>query len=385
MQIKWPHHAQDEIDAVVDVLRKGKTNYWQGGADGERSEGQLFESEFAQYTGAAHALAVTNGTTALELALYGVHQDDRIEMARQGQTPWDVIVPCRTFMATASSVVTNGMKPILADIDPVTLNVTVETLEARRTRNTIAVIVVHFAGLPADMPAIMAWARQHNIVVIEDCAHAHGARINGQHVGTFGDVGCFSFCVGKIMSTGGEGGMVVTNNPDLHARMAARRDHGRFQMVGNRDMTQFTYEVGAYGTNLRMTEMQAAIGRRQLLKLDGWNARRQEIMWAYTNGLNIPGVRAPRRDAGRVWYLYILQIFDRDRQDLLRRLNDRGIPARIGGCPNLYGEPVFKGQALPCPNADAVGARTVALPIYPTISDADVGEVIEAVRGELGW
>jgi dTDP-4-amino-4,6-dideoxygalactose transaminase len=240
----WPYHSEDEISAVADVLRSGKTNYWSG------SNGQAFESEFAQYTGAKHAIAVTNGTTALELALHGLDLPPGSE----------VIVPCRTFMATASAVVTAGCKPVLADIDA-TLNVTVETLEARRTEKTEAVIVVHYAGLPCDMAAIMDWAGKNTIYVIEDCAHAHGARINGQHVGTFGDVGCFSFCVGKIMSLGGEGGMVITNDETLHRRMGARRDHGRYQMVGSKDMTQFQWTVEEFGTNLRMTEMQSAIGR----------------------------------------------------------------------------------------------------------------------------
>lgn len=385
VSVKWPVHAQDEIDAVAEVLRSGKSNYWQGGADGTHSHGQLFEAEFATYTGAQHALTCSNGTTALELALYGAgpSRDDLITDTYQGSPESEVIVPCRTFMATASAVVTCGMRPVLADINIVTMNVTVETLEARRTKNTVAVIVVHFGGLPADMPAIMEWANRHKITVIEDCAHAHGARVDGQHVGTFGAVGCFSFCVGKIMSTGGEGGIVICNDGDLHKRMAARRDHGRYQLVGSRDMTQFEYSVRDFGTNLRMTEMQSGIGRLQLQKLDAWNARRNEIAWAYTNGLNINGLRAPRRDAGRVWYLYVMQVFGKDRQDLLRRLNERGVPARIGGCPSLLREPVFNGRGAPCEIADAVGERTLALPVYPTMTTEDVDEVIRGVREEM--
>lgn len=383
MKTVWPYHSDDEIDAVTEVLRSGRTNYWQGNPE---SNGQLFEKEFAEYTGTNHALAVTNGTTALELALVGCFGTEIEQRAH-----YEIIVPCRTFMATASAVVTNNMHPVLADIDPVTLNVTVETLEARRTQATIGVIVVHFAGLPCDMSAIMKWADMHGIFVIEDCAHAHGARIGAQHVGTFGTVGCFSFCVGKIMSTGGEGGMVVTNNTRVYECMAARRDHGRYQLVGSRDMTQFEYSVQDFGTNLRMTEMQSAIGRAQLKKLNDWTVRREQIAHAYSEelegitGIQTPHLLAYRRHDWRAWYLYILQVFDRDRQDLLRRLNERGIPARIGGCPNLYGEPVLQGQALPCPNADAVGARTISLPVYPTMTDADVLEVIHVVRGELGW
>lgn len=354
----WPYHSEDEINAVADVLRSGKTNYWSG------PNGQAFESEFAQYTGAKHALTVTNGTTALELALHGIGIPRDME----------VIVPCRTFMATASSVVTAGCKPVLADITS-TLNVTVKTLEERRTENTAAVIVVHYAGLPCDMAAIMQWANKHEIFVIEDCAHAHGARINGQHVGTFGDVGCFSFCVGKTMSLGGEGGMVITNNETLHLRMGARRDHGRYQMVGSKDMTQFQWTVEEFGTNLRMTEMQSAIGRLQLKKLDGWVNRRNQIAAAYDAILG--GIPVPTgQNHGR--YMYMTYVEDRDRKMI--ELQKMGVAARLGGCPNIGREAVFKGRAKECPVADWFGKRTLSLPVYPTMTDRDVESVLRAVE-----
>ena len=354
----WPYHSEDEISAVADVLRSGKTNYWSG------PNGQAFESEFAQYTGAKHALAVTNGTTALELALHGVQLPHGSE----------VIVPCRTFMATASAVVTAGYKPILADIDE-TLNVTVETLNARRTYRTSAVIVVHYAGLPCDMEAIMQWANKHEILVIEDCAHAHGARIKKQHVGTFGAVGCFSFCVGKTMSTGGEGGMVITNADSFHRRMGARRDHGRYQMVGSKDMTQFQWTVEEFGTNLRMTEMQSAIGRIQLTKLDGWVNRRNQIAAAYDailGGIPVPSSQKHGR------YMYMSYVDDRDGKMI--ELQKMGVAARLGGCPNIGREAVFKGRAHSCPVADDLGRRTLSLPVYPTMTDNDVEVVLKAVE-----
>ena len=354
----WPYHSEDEISAVADVLRSGKTNFWSG------SNGQEFEREFAAYTGAKHAIAVTNGTTALELALHGI----------QIPAGSEVIVPCRTFMATASAVVTSWCKPVLADIDE-TLNVTVDTLKARRTPRTAAVIVVHYAGLPCDMAAIMKWANKYDIRVIEDCAHAHGARINGQHVGTFGDVGTFSFCVGKTMSTGGEGGMVITNDEKMHRRMGARRDHGRYQMVGSKDMTQFQWTVEEFGTNLRMTEMQSAIGRLQLKKLDGWVTRRNQIAAAYDNLLGgIPTPNANRH--GR--YMYMSYTRDRDRKMI--ELQKLGVAARLGGCPNIGREAVFKGRAAACPVADFLGSRTLSLPVYPTMTDSDVEAVLTAVE-----
>ena len=355
----WPHHSEDEISAVASVLRSGKTNYWTG------SHGQAFESEFAVYTGAKHALAVTNGTTALEVALHGLRLVPGSE----------VIVPCRTFMATASAVITANARVVLADIDPATLNVTVEALEARRTHLTAIVIVVHYAGLPCDMAAICKWADMHNIRVIEDCAHAHGTRIDGQHVGTFGDIGCFSFCVGKTMSTGGEGGMVITNNALLHRRMGARRDHGRYQMVGSKDMTQFQWTVEEFGTNLRMTEMQSVIGRLQLAKLEKWVNRRNHIAAVYDGILG--GIPVPHGHShGR--YMYIAFVDDRDRK--MVELQNMGVAARLGGCPNIGREAVFNKNALPCPQADAVGKRTLSLPVYPTMSDNDVEAVLDAVE-----
>lgn len=356
----WPYHSEDEISAVADVLRSGKTNYYSG------PNGQAFEAEFAEYTGAKYAIAVTNGTAALELALHG------IQIPRGSE----VIVPCRTFMATASAVVTAGGYPVLADIDA-TLNVTVETLEARRTRNTSAVIVVHYAGLPCDMDAIMKWADYHDIVVIEDCAHAHGARINGRHVGTFGAAGCFSFCVGKTMSLGGEGGMVITNDENPYRRMGARRDHGRYQMVGSKDMTEFKWTVEAFGTNLRMTEMQSAIGRIQLKKLDDWVRRRNQIAAAYDAILG--GIPTPtNKSHGR--YMYMAYVDDRDRKMI--ELQGMGIAARLGGCPNIGHEAVFAGHsgAQECPVADELGKRTLSLPVYPTMTDRDVETVLKAVE-----
>jgi len=355
----WPYHSEDEISAVADVLRSGKTNYWSG------PNGQAFEAEFAAYTGAKHGLAVTNGTTALEVALHGL----RIVPGSE------VIVPCRTFMATASAVITEGARVILADIDPATLNVTVETLEERRTIKTAAVIVVHYAGLPCDMKAICEWANFHKIRVIEDCAHAHGSRVDGQHVGTFGDIGCFSFCVGKTMSTGGEGGMVITNNEWVHRRMAARRDHGRYQMVGSKDMTQFQWTVEEFGTNLRMTEMQSVIGRLQLKKLDGWVNRRNQIATAYDNILG--GIPVPHGQVhGR--YMYMSFVDDRDRKMIA--LQGMGVAARLGGCPNIGHEAVFKNGAAKCPQADEIGCRTLSLPVYPTMTDRDVGLVLSALE-----
>ena len=389
MKTRWPYHEEDEIAAVAQVLRSGRTNFWQGGPDGEESHGQAFEREFAAFTGAAHALTVSNGTTALECALHAMAKNtgyDPLGWAYEGSGQQEVIVPCRTFMATASACVNTGYRPVLADIAEATLNVTVETLDARRTPRTRGVIVVHFAGRPCEMSSIMEWAHKHKLWVIEDCAHAHGATIDcvdieaaatyKRHVGTYGNIGTFSFCVGKIMSTGGEGGMCITNDAALHKHMAAYRDHGRYQMVGAKDMTQFQYTVEEFGSNLRMTEMQAVIGRIQLKKLPVWIYRRRRIAERYNAVFGTGQAFHP----GHSFYLYIFMCVDRDR--ILSRLNERGIPARIGGCPNIGRERAFLA-VHDCPNADRAGEYTLALPIYPTMTDEDVDAVITEVSGVL--
>lgn len=359
---KWPYHDQEEIDAVADVLRSGLTNYWSG------HHGQTFEREFADYTGAAHALTVTNGTTALELALSWIEAPDGAE----------VIVPARTFVATASAVYTAGMRPVLADIGPQTLNVTVDTLRERLTSRTVAVIVVHYAGLPCDMAAISEWCRENDLVLIEDAAHAHGARINGQHVGVFGDVGCFSFCVGKTMSTGGEGGMVVTNSDELRSKMAARRDHGRSNMIGGPDPAGFLYSVDVPGSNLRLTETQSAIGRIQLKKLDAWVDRRNEIHQKYVEVLGDGFPTPPGMRHGR--YLSLHRVQHRD--GMLRQLNAKGLPARLGGCSNIKKERAFADQPE-CPIADDIGSQVIALPCYPTYSDSEIEAFCEILRQEV--
>ena len=366
MKLVWPYHAEDEIEAAAEVLRSGRTNYWTG------EQGTLFEAEFAAYTGARFALAVSSGTTALEVAIEAM-----------GPVGGEVIVPCRTFVATASAVYRQGHNVVLADIDGLSLNVTVETLEARRTPHTVGVVVVHYAGRPCNMAAIMEWALKHRLWVVEDCAHAHGSRIGSQHVGTFGHAGCFSMCVGKTMSTGGEGGMIITDSAALLRRMTAVRDHGRYQMAGSRDardLSTFKYTVEVFGSNTRMTEMQAAIGRRQLKKLDGWVARRREIGALYDKTFcdNIYSP-SPVIVAGMSPYMYLLPVKEYVRDHLLR-LVDKGV--RFGGCPNIGVEPAFRGKAAYCPTADVVSV--VSLPIYPTMSDADVAEVIDAVGKEKG-
>src|SRR3990172_9378051 len=257
----WPYFAPDEIEASVEVLKSGKVNYWTGG------QGRMFEQEFAKHAGTAYAVALANGTIALELALRILNIGDEDE----------VIVTCRSFVASASSVVLCGATPIFADVDPISQNITVETIQKVITPKTKAIIAVHLAGWPCDMEPIMKLASEHDIRVIEDCAQAHGATYYGRPVGSLGHLAAFSFCQDKIMTTAGEGGMLTTNDSELWEKAWAFKDHGKnLQLVSNVKKTrEFKWLHESVGTNGRITEMQAAIGRSQLVKLNSWVALRR--------------------------------------------------------------------------------------------------------------
>jgi len=257
----WPYFERDEINAVVAVLKSGKVNYWTG------DEGRLFEKEFAAFAGCNHAVALANGTVALELALYAL-----------GIGPGDeVIVTSRTFIASASCVIMRGATPVMADIDPVSQNITAETIKAAITPKTKAIIAVHLAGWPCDMDPILKLAKKHSLKVIEDCAQAHGATYKGRPVGSMGDAGAFSFCQDKIMTTGGEGGMLTTNDEEVWRKAWEYKDHGKgYDAVYNRRHSPgFRWLHESFGTNLRMTEMQSTLGRTALAKLPTWVATRR--------------------------------------------------------------------------------------------------------------
>lgn len=369
----WPWHDDDEIAAAAEVLRSGRVNYWTG------DEGRAFEAEYAKAVEVKHGLAVANGTVALELALYGL-----------GIGPGDdVLVPARTFVATASAVALRGARPIVCDIDPVSGNLTGETGMAALTPRSKAIIVVHLAGWPADMEMITAFASQYGLKVIEDCAQAHGAADLGRPVGGIGHVGCFSFCQDKIITTGGEGGLVVTNDSDLYRKMWSYRDHGKdFIRTQSPDPAPgFKWLVDSFGTNWRMTEMQAAIGRIQLRKLPGWVAKRRAnaaAIAAAVSGISGVSVGAPGRDSAHAYYRQTLFVdpaalkpeWSRDR--VCVELDARGVPARAGACPDISREKAFAKAGLapqPHPEAEACAARTIVLPVHPTLSAEDMAYI----------
>ncbi len=378
----WPWHDDDEIAAVTKVLRSGQVNYWTGG------EGRAFEAEYAKACHVKHGLAVANGTLALELALYGLGLG-------AGD---DVLVPARTFVATASAVVQRGARPIVCDVDPISGNLTAEACALALTPRTKAIIVVHLAGWPADMEMIMAFASQYGLKVIEDCAQAHGASDHGQPVGGIGHIGCFSFCQDKIITTGGEGGMVVTNDSDLYRKMWSYRDHGKdYTRTLTPDPTPgFKWLVDSFGTNWRLTEPQSAIGRIHLRKLDGWVAQRRanaQTIAAAIADLSGVSVGTPAQGSVHVYYRQTLFLqpdalkseWSRDR--ICTELDALGIPARVGVCPDISLEQAFTKSGLTAqpahPHARDAASRAIVLPVHPTLTAEDIGYIADNTRAML--
>lgn len=372
----WPHFSQDEIDQVSRVLSSGKVNYWTG------QQGRDFEREFAALTGCSHAIALANGTVALELALYAL-----------GVGPGDeVITTSRTFIASASCIVMRGATPVLADVDPVSQNITADTIRRCITPRTKAVIAVHLAGWPCDMDPIMELAREHGLKVIEDCAQCHGASYKGRPVGSLGDAAAFSFCQDKIMSTGGEGGMLTTNDEDLWRRAWEFKDHGKsYDAVYNRQHAPgFRWLHESFGTNWRLTEMQSAIGRVQLAKLPEWTRIRQRHAGILTTGfVAMPALRVtvPPTEIGHAYYKYYVFVqleqleagWDRDR--IMNAIVAEGIPCFSGSCSEIYLEKAFNSirPAEPLPVANELGEASLMFLVHPTLTDQDMLDTVAAV------
>ncbi len=375
----WPHYEEDEIAAVKNILATGKVNYWTG------EEGRLFEKEFSEYIGVNHCVAVMNGTVALEAALYaiGLGAGD------------DVIVPARTFIGTASAVIKVGAKPIVADIDPISQNISVETAEAALTENTKAIIVVHLAGWPCDMQSLLLFAQKHNLKIIEDCAQAIGATLDGKKIGSFGNVAAFSFCQDKIMSTGGEGGMVATNNHDIWQKIWSLKDHGKNYdaVYHKKHPIGFRWLVDSFGTNLRMTEMQAAIGRIQLNKINHWiTLRRRNAAILTEKFSHIPALRIsiPNSATNHVYYTYYAFVipdklktnWTRDR--IIEAINAENIPCFVGSCSEIYLEEAFqKAQLQPAsrlPIARELGETSLMFHVHPMLTEDEMKRVADVVE-----
>lgn len=375
----WPSFTHEEADAVRDVILSNKVNYWTG------DECRRFEAEFAAWSGCDHAVALGNGTLALDVALKGLDIGPGDE----------VVVTPRTFIASVSCVANAGATPVFADVDRDSQNITARTIEAVLTPNTRAIICVHLAGWPCDMDPIMELARERGIHVIEDCAQAHGAQYKGRPVGSIGDVGAWSFCQDKIMTTGGEGGMVTTSNEALWSRMWSYKDHGKsWEAVYERAHPPgFRWLHDSFGTNWRMMEAQAVIGRIQLERMPSWHAARRhnaERIWATAAevpGLRVPNIPSDIRHAAYKCYVFVEPTalragWDRDR--IAQEIQALGVPCYTGSCSEVYREKAFDGTGWrperPLPVAQELGDTSLMFLVHPTLSDADIDKTCTALR-----
>ncbi|MCY1402007.1 GDP-perosamine synthase [compost metagenome] len=383
----WPCFTEEEANAVRDVILSNRVNYWTG------EECHQFEKEFAEWAGAEYAIALENGTVALDVALKGLGIG----------TGDEVVVTPRTFLASVSSIVNAGAVPVFAEVDRESQNITAETIRAVLTPRTRAVICVHLAGWPCDMDSIMTLAAEHDLKVIEDCAQAHGAQYKGHSVGTIGHVGAWSFCQDKISSTGGEGGMVTTNSRELWSTMWSLKDHGKsWEAVHQPHSTPgFRWLHERFGTNWRMMEVQAVIGRIQLRRLDAWHARRlanAERIWncaRQLRGLRTPSVPADLVHAAYKCYLFVepgqLAVgWDRDR--ILGEINARGVPCFYGSCSEVYLEKAFDNTNLRpterLPVARELGETSLMFLVHPTLTNAEIDKtcaVLTAVMDEAAY
>lgn len=373
----WPFYDRDEIEAAAHVLASGRVNYWTG------EEGRNFEREFAARIGSRHAVAVSSGSVALELALRAL-----------GIGPGgDVVVSPRGFIASASCAVAVGARPVFADVDPDSQNITAGSIARVLTPATRAIVAVHFAGWPCEMDGILELARERDLKVVEDCAQAHGATYKGRVVGSIGHAGAFSFCQDKIVSTAGEGGMVTMDPDDLYEVAWAYKDHGKsYDAVFRRQHPPgFRWQHESFGTNWRMTEVQSAIGRLQLRKLSNWlEARRRNAAILQTCFAELPGLRVPvaPAHAGQAFYkcfAFVLpeqlqESWNRDR--IAAELALRGVACNAGGCGEIYLEKAFPGDWRPearLPVARELGETSLAFAVHPTLSSAQLTRTCEAV------
>jgi len=369
----WPYFDVDEIDAVTGVLRSGRVNYWTGSLCHE------FEQTFARTFEMPFAVSVANGTLALELGFraLGIGPGD------------DVVTTCRSFFATVTSILAVGARPVFADVDRDSGNVTPESVEKAVTPKTKAIVVVHVGGWPCDMPALRTLADRHGLDLVEDCAQAHGAVIGGHMVGSWGDVAAFSFCQDKIITTGGEGGMLLLRDEATWARAWSYKDHGKsYEAVYRRSHEPgFRWLHEGVGSNWRMTEMQAAIGICQMRKLPDWlRTRRENAEQMLSRFATMTALRAPRPGPDTLHAYYRVYAYVQSealapgwtRDRIMTAIVAEGIPCGVGSCPEMYLEAGARRRGLASderlPVAKELGETSLCFLCHPTVNE----EVVEA-------
>ena len=375
----WPYFDIEDINKASEILKSGKINYWTG------FEGREFEKEFSSYIGVKHSVAVDNGTNALILAAHalGISKGD------------EVIMSPRTFVASAFSIMHLGAKPVFIDIDRDSQNMDSNLIEAAITPKTKAIMAIHLAGWPCEMDQIQEICNKYNLFLIEDCAQAHGAKYNGKSVGSFGDINAWSFCQDKIMTTAGEGGMVTTNNKDYWSTVWSFKDHGKnYDTVYNKEHPPgFRWLHEDHGTNARMTEIQSAIGRLQLKKLDTWIDQRTNLSNIFNDAFkDLDGLRITLAPSHIKHAYYKYYVFtepeklksDKDRDFIMNSLNDLGIACYSGSCSEIYKEKafdkIFSNQKPLLRVANELGKTSLMFLVHPTIDKDDIYRICEQTR-----
>jgi dTDP-4-amino-4,6-dideoxygalactose transaminase len=374
----WPQYTLEEADAVRKVLLSNKVNYWTG------DECKNFEKEFAEFSGSKYAVALGNGTLALDAALYALKIGDNDE----------VVVTSRTFIASVSSIVNSGAIPIFADVDLSSQNISPEAIKSVITSKTKAIICVHLAGWPCDMDEIMNIAKEHDLYVIEDCAQAHGAKFKEKPVGSIGHIGCWSFCQDKIMTTGGEGGMVTTNDESLWRNIWSYKDHGKsYEAVYSRQHSPgFRWLHESFGTNWRMTEMQAAIGRIQLKRMPSWHKQRlsnSARIWSAAKKCNVfkvPSIPENIEHAAYKCYIFVNGNIHL-REKIIQKIKNKGVPCYSGACSEVYLEKAFDDTEFKprerLPNARKLGETSLMFLVHPTLTEDEIQKTCDAITSVM--
>ena len=378
----WPSFSEEEVNAVATVLRTGRINYWTG------NECRDLETEFAEWCGVRRAVALANGSVALDLAL-------KVLDIGEGD---EVVVTPRTFLASASAVANAGARPVFADVDRNSQNISAATIAPVLSSRTKAILCVHLAGWPCEMDGIAALARDRKLLIVEDCAQAHGARYRGQSVGSFGPVAAWSFCQDKIMTTGGEGGMLTTNDDALWRKAWSYKDHGKSwdAVYGREHPRGFRWLHESFGTNWRMTEIQAALGRIQLRRMAAWNlARRRNAEAIMAAARECPAFRVPEvpEHVQHAWYkAYLFVEASRvkpgwNQARILSEIAARGVPCDVGSCSEVYLEKAFDGTGFRpparLPVARELGETSLMFLVHPTLTADEIARTCQAIR-EVG-
>jgi dTDP-4-amino-4,6-dideoxygalactose transaminase len=381
-QSSWPSITKEEEIAVCEVLKSNRLNYWTGEVCSH------FEKEFSKWCGTKYSISLANGTFALEAALLSLSMGPGDE----------VIVTSRTFIASVSSIIKARAIPVFADIDRDSGNITAESISKVLSSNTKAVICVHLAGWPCDMDPIIELSARNGFYVIEDCAQAHGALYRGRSVGSIGHLGAWSFCNDKIMSTGGEGGMITTNDKGLWNRIWSLKDHGKsFDAVKKSKKSSthvFDWLHESFGTNGRMMEMQAAIGRIQLKRMEVWHHLRNEnantilnVFSQFPSLFRVPIAPVHIEHACYKCYVYVrldglIEGWSRDR--IIEEINSRGVPCYQGSCSEVYLEKAFDGTDFRpkerLPVAKELGETSLNFLVHPTLTKEDIELTCAVIR-----